>query len=115
MDYSKDIIDILLKAPQGLSVRKIVRHVYNAHNSLFESADIEDIKRFVGQYLSARSKTSKSPIEHAEERGVYRLNLQSQESQQLMLHFRDDAQELSEDVKNAGEDTSLDLFEGMYE
>lgn len=114
MDYSKDILDILLKAPEGLSIRKIVRHVYNAHNNLFETVDIEDVKRFVTQYLNSRSKTSSSPIERTGERGVYRLNEKSKESMELMLQFKEqnDEQVLEETVKYDAD--TADLFAGMY-
>lgn len=87
MDYTKDIIDILLRAPEGLSARKIVRHVYNAHNTLFESVDFESVKRDVIAELQRRSKSETSLIERGETRGVYRLNLKSQETQQLKLQF----------------------------
>lgn len=114
MDYSKDIIDILLKAPEGLSVKKIVRHVYNAHNSLFESVDLDDVKRFVTQYLTTRSKSMTSPIEHTGERGIYRLNERSPESRELMLQFKDDNEiEETETIVSRNDDT-LDLFEGMF-
>ncbi len=112
MDYSKDIISILLRVPEGLSIRKIVRHVYNSHNTLFETADLEEIKRSVTQYLIRNSKTPSSPIERTTERGVYRLNEKSQESRELMLQFREQE---DDPVKNVPPtDTSLDMFEGMY-
>lgn len=105
---------MLLKAPQGLSIRKIVRHVYNAHNSFFEAADIEDIKRFVTQYLSSRSKTRTSYIEHTGVRGVYKLNMQMHDKQQMALQFRDEKCADAEEESVIVEENSLDMFEGMY-
>lgn len=100
-------------APDGLSIRKIVRHVYNAHNSLFETVDLEEVKRSVTQYLVSRSKTPNSPIEHTGERGVYRLNPRSEESQELMLMFREHEDEPMEPSMQQ-QDTSLDLFADFF-
>lgn len=100
-------------APDGLSIRKIVRHVYNAHNSLFETVDLEEVKRSVTQYLVNRSKTSNSPIEHTGERGIYRLNPRSEESQELMLMFRDHDDELSEPTMQQ-QDSTPDLFADFF-
>lgn len=112
-DYGKDIIELLLRAPEGLSIRKIVRHVYNAHNTLFETVSLDDVKREVKQYLTYRSKLPSSPIVHSGERGIYKLNPNSQESQQLMLQFKDES-EIIEEMPENDIDTSIDMFEGMY-
>lgn len=115
MDYSQDIIDILLRAPEGLSIRKIVRHVYNAHTTLFESADLDEVKRFVTQYLTSRSKTLSSPIEHTGARGVYRLNPNSQESRHLMLDFKafEESEEEEPEIKHTDEGIQ-DMFADFF-
>ena len=115
IDYSKDIIDILARVPAGLSIRKIVRHVYNAHNSLFETVPLEEVKRDVTQYLTSRAKTASSPIEHAETWGVYRLKADYLAARQLELNFLNQEAETKEEEKEKQTvDTSLDLFEGMW-
>ena len=76
-----------------MSVRKIVRHIYNARNDMFCPLDIEDVKRDVTSYLTRKSKTPTSIIEHGEQRGVYRLNLNSRDAQQLVLQFKADEEE----------------------
>lgn len=111
-DYGKDILEILLKVPDGLSIRKIVRHVYNMHNSLFETVDLEDVKRDVTNYLTNRSRSPQSPIQKTAERGVYRLNPKSEECKELQLQFKDFEEE--EKLQEIVQDTSLDMFEGMY-
>lgn len=111
-DYSRDIIQLLLHAPEGLQIRKIVRHVYNAHNTFFETVDLEDVKNEVTRYLLKKSKDANSPIVRTEERGVYKLNLESQESQQLMLQFSDYEEEPQQE-SSSKDDQSLDLFAGM--
>ena len=109
LDYDRHILRILTEAGEtGISVQKLSLHVYNASNSLFESASLEEVRRYVQQYLLRNSKSQESIIESTGQRGYYRLNLRSQESQQLMLMFRDDMDEVddSPEVK----DLSLDLF-----
>lgn len=88
--------------------------MYNAHNSLFESADLEDVKRFVTQYLISKSKSPSSPIERTSERGVYRLNERSSESRELMLQFKEEEETEVPENSVQSNDNSLDMFEGMY-
>ena len=105
MEYDRHILRILTEAGEtGISVQKLALHVYNASNSLFEAASLEEVHRYVQQYLLRNSKSQESIIESTGQRGYYRLNLRSQESQQLMLMFRDDVDEGEE------KDLSLDLF-----
>lgn len=113
-DYSKEIVDLLLRVPEGLPVRKIVRHIYNAHNTFFDTIPIEDVNRDVVSYLKRRSKTPESPIEHAGTRGVYRLNPNSGESRQLMLQFKEQEESGGQETGITVEDKSLDLFDGLF-
>lgn len=117
MDYSKDIINVLLKAPDGLTIRKIVRHVYNAHNTLFESADLEDIKRSVTMFLTSRSKTKSSPIQHTGQWGTYRLNPNSDFFRQMSLQFSDEEEEEvpNTDIQSDNTPQQPDLFEGFWD
>lgn len=116
IDYSTDIYNILLQAPNGLPIRKIVRHVYNANTTLFDTIDIEDVKRNVTAFLARKSKTKSSPIERTDVRGVYRLNPNSMMAQQLMLNFQDDVTETEaeETKKPEIENTIPGLFDEMY-
>ena len=44
MKYDRLIIEILMEAgSDGLTVRKVSRHVFNAVNGLFDEADIEAV------------------------------------------------------------------------
>lgn len=108
MDYEKEILRILMKAgSDGLSVQKVSRHVFNCSNTFFHAANFEEIHAYVERFLNVRSKTPMSVIERGERRGCYRLNLQSKETQQLMLQFTDAV----EQEKPAEEtDLSLSLF-----
>lgn len=81
---------------------------------MFETADLDDVKRFVTQYLSSRSKTSASPIEHTGERGVYRLNPNSQESQQLRLQFQDFIAEDDEPQQKQNDEGVMDMFADFF-
>lgn len=102
-----------MKAPEGLPVRKIVRHVYNAHNTLFGTVDLEDVKRYVTQYLASRSKTPSSPIERTDKRGVYRLNPNSNAAVELMLQFSEQTEETQLPAVSCA-DESLDLFGDFF-
>ena len=123
-DYSKDIIQILLRVPDGLSIRKIVRHVYNSHNTFFETVPLDDVKRSVTQYLTSRANSKSSPIEHAAERGCYRLKPNMRQNLQLTLDFNNDDDNnitdgsadnnQSEGIKSSADDNLPDMFEGMY-
>lgn len=110
-DFSADILRILSLVPDGLSVRKIVRHVYNAHNTLFASVPLDEVQRQVSQYLLSRSRSAASPIEHAKERGVYRLNPRSEAYHALRLQFKDEEQAMPETTPREASDTCPSLFD----
>lgn len=108
MNYDSDILCVLKEAgSDGLSMQKIARHVFNAHNSFFASLCYDDIYRYVKNYLYSNSKSSDSVIEHASRRGFYRLNMSSRKTQQLMLLFDEDR---PEEIHIKAEDKSLSLF-----
>lgn len=88
-NYSSDIIDILSKAPEGLSIRNIARHVYNRRNTFFEHADMEDIKMRVTRFVTSRSRTRHPIIVNAGRRGVYKLNDSTAENMEMSLCFDD--------------------------
>ena len=107
-EYDQEILRVLTEAgDEGLSVQKISRHVFNACNSFFSVVAFEDIHHYVAQYLLRNSKYPSSIIVRAD-RGVYRLNLSSQETQQLVLLFRDEP--VVEEPPKVAEDLSLSLF-----
>ena len=78
---------------RGLSVQKIARHVFNASNSFFETIEFEEIRRYVQNYLLKNSKSSDSLFEKVGPKGIYRINPNSAEMQQLMLLFTDETDE----------------------
>ena len=52
MRYEKEIVDVLAKAGNnGLSVKKIARHVFNASNSFFEVLDFSEVHQQVQRCL----------------------------------------------------------------
>jgi len=110
MNREKEILRILAEAgTDGLVVRKISRHVYNACNSFFNPISFDEVNAYVTGYLARNSRNPNSIIEKTNTRGVYRLDFGSSEIQQLMLEFSDKRndcvqRELSE------EDQSLSLF-----
>ncbi|WP_028898193.1 hypothetical protein [Prevotella sp. HUN102] len=109
MQYDKEIIRILLEAGEdGLSVQKISRHVFNACNSLFSPIEQKDVHAYVQQYLIRVTKNKNSIIEKTQ-KGIYRLNLDNQETQQLCLQFTDEKE--ADNVQEKEVDNSLSLFD----
>ncbi|GAB6963394.1 hypothetical protein JCM17724A_21430 [Prevotella fusca JCM 17724] len=107
MQYDKEILRVLAEAGnEGLSVRKISRHVYNACNSLFNPIEQEEVHRYVQLYLLKNCKTVGSIFEKTR-KGVYRLNKANQTTQRHLLLFRDE-EEIAEE--KPVEDQSLSLF-----
>lgn len=89
MDFEHDIMVTLREVgPKGLPLRLIALNVFNMRNSLFEPLDKDAVYAEVGDYLRRVTQLSGAAIERAETRGWYRLNLNSQQVQQLLLEFQ---------------------------
>lgn len=112
MNYDDDILHVLREAGQeGLSIKKIVLHVYNRKHGLFDDISLDNVRQQVINFLLHHSKNTTSLIEHTEKRGVYRINLSSQECKQLYLNFKDLVEEKQPDeTVNKQEDKPLSLF-----
>lgn len=75
MKYDRLIIEILMEAgSDGLTVRKVSRHVFNAVNGLFDEADIEAVHKLVRAFLLRHSKGGVSPALDRPKHGSYALN-----------------------------------------
>lgn len=99
----------------GLSLMKIVKHVYNANASLFETPDFEKMYNDFAQYLSKQSKLSDGIVKRNGVRGVYVLNEGWSGYRQTMLDFS--VAELFDDQQDAESssyvDQSLSLFDDI--
>ena len=74
MKYDRLIIEILMEAgSDGLTVRKVSRHVFNAVNGLFDEADIEAVHKLVRAFLQRHSKGA-SPALDRPKHSSYALN-----------------------------------------
>ncbi|MBP7097121.1 MAG: hypothetical protein KBA74_00345 [Prevotella sp.] len=110
MNYDQEILCFLLEAgDEGISVKKLALHVQNACNNLFNVVNFDDVYVYVRQYLMRNSKNPNSVIERTDSRGIYRINKNVSEGQQLMLHFCSNMEEDLEDEK-PDIDQSLSLF-----
>lgn len=110
MNYDRDILHILDEAGiNGLSVRKIARHVFNGYNNFFDNVSFDDVYHYVASYLIRNSKSKDSIIERTEIRGVYRINRSSGIIRQLCFDFKDGDIDIKSDDNNI-EDHSLSLF-----
>lgn len=72
---------------RGLNVRKITLHVFNSVNTLFETADKQEVHDYVLKYLSSHVK-GKMPLLERVSHGVYRMNPKSPEARQLKMAFK---------------------------
>lgn len=88
--YDKDILYVLMEAGSaGLPVKKIARHVHNAKNTLFYPVPFDDVYKYVQKYVQANVKGSDSILEKVG-KGRYRINERGNDTQQLLLDFKDD-------------------------
>ena len=111
--YNSEILRILVEAgDEGLSVKKIARHVHNGCNTLFSTVSFDEVYTYVAQYLIRNSKNADSMITRIDVRGNYRINPRNEDSQQLMLQFQDECDE-KENIQEPSVDQSLPLFEDM--
>ena len=83
----EEILKILAEAgPEGLRVRKIILHVYNSQNDLFNKVSLEEVKRRVLLFLQQNSRYSQDLLDHPSW-GTYRLNPNSIKAQTTQLSF----------------------------
>ena len=110
MKYEQDIIRLLYEAgDDGLSVKKMVMHVYNLHNGLFEKVSYQVIQKDIIAYIKRNNKSKNGLLEKTGRRGYYRLSSNMYNSLQLMLDFSDyEESDKGEDKKDI--DRSLSLF-----
>lgn len=84
-----EILKILAEAGrEGLRVRKIILHVYNSQNSLFQAVSLEEVKRRVLAFLQQNSRHSHDLLDHPSW-GVYRLNPKSKRARNIQLTLHD--------------------------
>lgn len=107
MVYEKEIVKILKEAgPEGLSVAKITRHVFNATNSFFAPIEKSDIQGSIQRYLLSQSK-SPTGIVCKVGWGKYRLNMKSKNTLDILSRLSDGS---GEQPRDSSKDMSLSLF-----
>lgn len=111
--YEQQILKILSEVGErGISVGVLSKHIYNMNTSLFCTLDPQEVRLQVQQYLLRNSKSPQSLIEATGKRGYYRLNTSnSPDARQLMLDFRDEEVQESEQPIVPTVDLSLNLFD----
>lgn len=99
----------------GLSLMKIVKHVYNSNASLFETPDFEKMYNAIAFHYSIRQFRLLGKILRKVVRGVYVLNEGWSGYRQTMLDFS--VAELFDDQQDAEPssyvDQSLSLFDDI--
>lgn len=111
MNYNQEILRVLAMAGHdGLKMEKIVRHVFNACNTMFNPLDYKDIYNYVSQFLQ-KSQKGPHPIVEKIGYGIYRINESAHDAKQYLLQFG--RQETAEKTSGSEEpkDLSLSLFD----
>ena len=113
MDYHQEILRILTEADSnGLSVKKIAKHVYNACNSLFAPISYDSVYKVVVQDLLTNERKPNSLIVRTEKRGTYRINTENPLSSQLLLQFKAHEEEEKNTIETEKE-MPLSLFDDV--
>ena len=93
MKYKQDIIILLSEVGDaGLPLQSIVKHIYNAHNSLFEPIKEENVYQSVRSFLIKNSAAKVSLFTKGTDR-KFRINNNSAEAKMLQLQFQDNKKE----------------------
>jgi hypothetical protein len=113
LSYDQHILQVLSAVGErGISVSALSKHVYNLNTSFFTQPDLQEVHKYVQNYLLRNSKSPQSLIEHTGRRGYYRLNAGNcADARQLLLRFRakdEPAAEAQDEPK--AQDLSLSLF-----
>ena len=78
MSYEQEIKELLFEAgKEGLSAKKIARHIFNKHNGLFETTPYDEVYKAVQYCIAKNNKSAKPFIEKAERWGYYKLTEKS--------------------------------------
>jgi len=86
-DYTAHIVRILYEAgDDGLRLRLLSRHVFNAVNSFFEPVDREEVHKRVAAFVPAHAQ-GRSPLFERCSHGVYRLCHQSEEVRAILAEM----------------------------
>lgn len=116
MVSAEDIICVLAQSGEnGMKLGKLATHVYNSHNTFFESPDYDVVYAEVQQMVLRLSKSSSSVIEQAPLRGYYRINPDKLSLYgQLTIDFdalvAPQPEEEEEEPESPAVDLSLNLF-----
>ncbi len=112
MNYEQDITRLLYEAGnEGLSIKKITRHIYNIHNGLFETVSYEAVYKDVVACINKNSKCKDNIFERTGEWGHYKLSHKSNTDTQLFFNFDEqDTDNGENDNSKPQVDMSLSLF-----
>ncbi len=112
MNCEKEILKVLYESGgQGLSVKKICVHVYNAQNSFFDTLSYGDIRKSVVSFLQRNSGKNTSLLSRTSVRGRYCINLNSNTARQLVLQFDECEPEVDMPESGKKPELSLSLFD----
>lgn len=111
MKLEREILNVLVQAGnQGLKLEKIVRHVYNACNSMFNPLDYKTLYSYVSQYLNKSSKDPNSVVAKGKGYAIYHINYKNAVVEQLMLDFSSSPEIKEKESEEKKNSLGPDLF-----
>lgn len=111
MKLEREILNVLVQAGnQGLKLEKIVRHVYNACNSMFNPLDYKTVYGSVSQYLIKSSKDPNSVVAKGKGYAIYHINYKNTSVEQLMLDFSSSPEIKEKEAEEKKKTLEPDLF-----
>lgn len=119
MAYDQQILHLMTHiGEKGIRTILIAKHLYNINSTLFYKPDLEEIRRYVGNFMLKNSQSPNDLFIRMDKKGYYRLNPKTTLLQQLMIDFSsssrcdDECEEEDEQPKpSCYQDNSPGLFD----
>ena len=116
MSYERQILQILAEVgARGISVRALVKHVYNMNCDLFGGPDKDELKQSVRSYIAGQLRRKYPLVDRTGQWGYYRLNSRGNaQARQLLLEFGSEpnaGDTPAEEKPELQQDQSLSLFD----
>ncbi len=114
--YKQQVLKILMDVGErGMSAALLSKHVYNMNCTLFFQPDVDEIRRWVWQYLQRNSNSKKPLIEKTGRHGYYRLNKRGVSyMRQQRLDSENKEKQAQENSPEPHPDTSPKLFDELF-
>ena len=112
--YKQQVLKILMDVGErGMSAALLSKHVYNLNCTLFFQPDVEEIRRWVWQYLQRNARSKRPLVERTGRHGYYRLSRRgiAYIRQQQLLQRDTDQTDKTGNKEKPQQDLSPGLFD----